>query len=282
MAPPFFPDISKNINNLLNNDFYHSTPAAIKVNTTTNNGVKFTVNAKQPVKEGALQADVESKFFEKTTGVTLTQGWSNQNRLNTKIELASLAPGLKSELITSYTPSVGAKNAKVNMSFVQPFFAAKGTFDIFKSPLFIGNLTLAHEGVVGGAEFGYDITGGTISRYALCLGYSARDYNLALSINDARITSASFYQSVSKILQVGAKATLNPQRGSNVGIEFATKYNPDPTSQIKAKINDGGLLTLSYKQDLRPGITLGVGTSLDALKLDEPIHKLGWSLTFSA
>ncbi|CCC68726.1 hypothetical protein NCAS_0B06420 [Naumovozyma castellii] len=281
MSPPFFNDISKDINGLLNKDFYHNTPAAVVVNTVTNNGVKFTVNARQPVKEGPLQANVESKFSEKTTGLTLTQGWSNQNRLNTKIDLADLAPGLKSEFVTSFIPN-GAKTAQLNLSFVQPFFAAKGVFDLFKTPSFVGNLTLAHEGLVGGAEFGYDITGGTISRYALALGYSARDYTLGISINEAQITSASFYQSISKILQVGAKATLNPKKGSNVNIEFATKYNPDATSQVKAKITDAGLMTLSYKQDLKPGITLGVGTSLDALKLNEPVHKIGWSLSFDA
>lgn len=281
MAPPFFSDISQNINGLLNRDFFHNTPATVNVNTVTSSGVKFSVNAKQLVKEGPLQANVETRIADKATGLALTQGWSNQNRLNTKIEFFNFVPGLKTDLMTTCVPD-GSKTAKVNLSFVQPFFAARGIFDILNKPSFVGNLTLAHEGIVGGAEFGYDINAAAISRYAVALGYSAKDYNLGISINDAQLTTASFFQNVSRALQVGAKASMNPKLASNVNIEFATRYLPDSTSQVKAKITDAGKLTLSYKQDIRPGITLGVGASLDALKLDEPVHKIGWSMAFSA
>lgn len=301
MSPPFFSDISQNINTLLNKDFFQNIPAAVNVSTTTKSGLKFTVNGKQFSKEGPLQSGIEAKFRDKVTGLVLTQGWTNQNKLNTRVDLSSLAPGLKTDFMTSIIPnsavapdsSIGTtpslvptkdiiKTAIFNVSFVQPIFAAKGTFDLLKKPNFIGNLTLAHEGFIAGTEFGYDINAGTVSRYAVALSYRAKDYNLGISINDAQLTTASFFQNVSRSLQVGSKATLNPKLGSNVSIEFATRYLPDSSSQIKAKISDVGKLTLSYKQDLRPGITLGVGTSLDALKLDEPLHKVGWSLNFSS
>ena len=63
-----------------------------------------------------------------------------------------------------------------------------------------------------------------------------------------------------------------------MSVEVATRYLPDPTSQVKGKISDAGELTLSYKQALRAGVTLGVGASMNVLKLDEPVSKLGWSL----
>lgn len=314
MSPPFFSDISQNINTLLNKDFFHNIPTAVNVSTTTKSGLKFTVNEKQFAKDGPLQSSIEAKFRDKPTGLILTQGWTNHNKLNTRIELSSLAPGLKTDFMTSMIPNsvvapVSAtadsttdpastasvattpsliptkdilKTALFNISFVQPIFAAKGTFDLLKKPNFVGNLTLAHEGFIAGTEFGYDINAGTVSRYAVALSYRAKDYNLGISINDAQLTTASFFQNVSRSLQVGSKATLNPKLGSNVNIEFATRYLPDSSSQIKAKITDVGKLTVSYKQDLKPGITLGVGASLDALKLDEPLHKFGWSLNFSS
>lgn len=312
MSAPFFSDISQNINTLLNKDFFHNIPTAVSVSTTTKSGLKFAVNGKQFARDGPLQTSIEAKFRDKPTGLVVTQGWTNQNKLNTRVELSSLAPGLKTDLITSIVPNnnIVSKSDKVditpdasgvsvttpalastrdiiktaifNVSFVQPIFAAKGTFDLLKKPNFVGNLTLAHDGFVAGTEFGYDINAGTVSRYAVALAYRAKDYNLGISINDAQLTTASFFQNVSRSLQVGSKATLNPKLGSNVNIEFATRYLPDSSSQIKAKITDVGKLTLSYKQDLRPGITLGIGASLDALKLDEPLHKVGWSLNFSA
>lgn len=281
MAPPFFSDISQNINGLLNRDFFHNTPSTVSVRTKTKNGINFSVNGRQNVRDGPLKANLETRIADNVTGLTLTQGWSNENRLNTRIELADLAPGLTTEVAATYVPN-NSKSAKVNLSFVQPFFAARCIFDVLKNPSFVGNLTLAHEGTVGGAEFGYDINSGTISRYAVALGYSAKDYSLGILINESQLTSASFYQKVSRNLQVGAKATLNPKISSNVNIEFATRYVPDETSQIKGKITDIGKLTLSYKQDIKKGITLGIGASMDALKLNEPVQKIGWSLNFTA
>lgn len=281
MAPPFFSDINKGINDLLNRDFYHSNVAALDVSTIAKNGVKFDLKAKQTVKDGPLAANIETKVSDKATGLTLTQGWSNSNNLNTKIELTDLTPGLKSELVTSLVPGV-SKAAKLNVNFVQPFFTARGAFDLLKGPSFVGDLTLAHEGIVGGAEIGYDITGGSLSRYAVALGYSAGDYSLGLSVNNAQLTTVSFFQKVSPVLQVGAKAVSTPKQLANVNIEFATLYLPDATSQVKAKVADSGLVALAYKQQLRPGVTLGVGASFNALNLAEPVHKLGGSLSFSA
>lgn len=281
MAPPFFSDINKGVNDLLNRDFYHTSVAALDVSTVAKNGVKFDLKGKQTVKDGPLAANVETKVSDKATGLTLTQGWSNSNNLNTKIELADVTPGLKTELVTSLVPGV-SKAAKLNVNFVQPFFTARGAFDLLKGPSFVGDLTLAHEGIVGGAEIGYDITGGSLSRYAVALGYSAGDYSLGLSINNAQLTTVSFFQKVSPILQVGAKAISTPKQLANVNIEFATLYLPDPTSQVKAKVADSGIVALAYKQQLRPGVTLGVGASFNALNLSEPVHKIGSSLSFSA
>ncbi|CAI4721547.1 AAC_HP2_G0045190.mRNA.1.CDS.1 [Saccharomyces cerevisiae] len=283
MSPPVYGDISRNINDLLNKDFYHATPAAFDVQTTTANGIKFSLKAKQPVKDGPLSTNVEAKLNDKQTGLGLTQGWSNTNNLKTKLEFANLTPGLKNELITSLTPGV-AKSAVLNTTFTQPFFTARGAFDLcLKSPTFVGDLTMAHEGIVGGAEFGYDISAGSISRYAMALSYFAKDYSLGATLNNEQITTVDFFQNVNAFLQVGAKATMNCKLpNSNVNIEFATRYLPDASSQVKAKVSDSGIVTLAYKQLLRPGVTLGVGSSFDALKLSEPVHKLGWSLSFDA
>lgn len=80
---------------------------------------------------------------------------------------------------------------------------------------------------------------------------------------------------------MGTKATLQSKTSSNMNIEFVTRYVPDSISQVKAKIADSGLTTLSYKRNLNKDISLGVGMSFNALQLTEPVHKFGWSLSFS-
>ncbi|CAD1779276.1 similar to Saccharomyces cerevisiae YIL114C POR2 Putative mitochondrial porin (voltage-dependent anion channel) [Maudiozyma barnettii] len=290
MAPPNYSDIFKGTNDLLNKDFYHSTPLAFDVKTIAKNGVQFTLNAKQSAKTAPLTTTLESKLLDKYNGVSLTQGWTNNNTLKTKIEVADLAPGLKTDIITSINPNNllndEKKNLNINIDYIQPLFTARGKFNLLNGPAgFIGDLTIAKDGIVAGTELQYNINGGTISKYGLALAYSASDYSIGVSVDNKQFTTLSFNQTLNDTLAIGTKATLNSAvDAQKVNLEFATRYILDPVNQaqVKAKINDSGNLALSYKQLLRPGITLGVGSSFDALNLNEPVHKLGWSLSLNA
>ncbi|GMM53858.1 hypothetical protein DAKH74_004740 [Maudiozyma humilis] len=290
MAPPTYSDIFKGTNDLLNKDFFHGTPLAFDVKTVAKNGVNFTLNAKQPAKDAPLATTIESKFLDKYNGVSVTQGWANSNTLKTKVEVADLAPGLKTDILTSVNPnnllSDDKKSMNINIDYIQPQFTARGKFNLLNGPAgFVGDLTVARDGIVAGTELQYNINGGAISKYGLALAYSAADYSIGLAVDNKQLTTLSFNQTISSALAIATKATLNPAvNAQKVNLEFATRYTLDPANQaqVKAKINDAGNLALSYKQLLRPGITLGVGSSFDALNLNEPVHKLGWSLSFSA
>lgn len=279
----FYSDLGKEINNLLNKDFYHGTVGAVSVETTAKNGMAFSVKSSQGAKDAPLRTAVETKFQDRTTGLKLTQGWANSSNLTTKVEAADvLTRGLRAELQTALVPGA-ARSAVAHVAFQQPFFTARGTLDVLKGPNFVGDFTLARDGLAGGAQFAYNVSAGALSRYALACAYKNLDYTLGLSVNHEQVTNATFSQIVSPRLEVGARAVLDPNKAAQqqVNIEFAAKYLPDETSQVKAKIQDSGIVALSYKQLLRPGVTLGLGASLDALKMHEPVHKFGWSLAFN-
>lgn len=282
MAPVAYSDIQKSSHDLLNKDFFHLQAANVEVKTTAPNGVAFAVKGKSD-KANAIAASVEAKYSDKSTGVTITEGWNNANVLGTKIELAEiLTPGLKGELDSSVVPN-GAKNAKLNFFYQQSAVNARLFFDLLKGPNATADLTLAHEGITAGAELGYDIASGKLSKYSLGASYATPFYTLAVtSTSNLSIFTASYYHRVSPFVEAGAKATWDSVKSQNVNVEFATKYYLDPTAFVKAKIADSGLTALSYSQDLRPGVRLGLGASFDALKLAEPVHKLGVSLSFTA
>lgn len=289
----FFADIFKDTSDLLNKDFYHSIPLSLDLQTAAANGTKFTLKGKQPIVGGPLVTNLETKVADPKSGLVLTQGWSNDNKLTTKLELDNITPGLNTELNTSFNPGTILSNEEkslkyqscnldCNVKFVQPYFNAKGVFNFQNGPQFTGDVTTCYEGIIIGTQFGYNISKGSIASYAMAMGYCASDYSLGLQVDHKNITSISFNQKVSPLIHLGTRATMNPatEGNSKVNVEFVSKYCPDKTSQVKAKINDSGILTLGFKQLLRPGITLGLGTSFDALKLDEPVHKVGWSLSF--
>ena len=282
MAPPAFSDIQKSSNDLLSKDFFHLSTAAVDVKSTAPNGVGFTVKGKT-AKDNSIAASIEAKYADKPSGLTLTQAWNNANSLDTKIELSELlTPGLKGELVTSVIPN-GPRNAKLNFFYQQNAVNARLFFDLLKGPIALADLSVGHDGFTAGAELGYDIASAKVNRYSLGVGYAKPLYTVAATAtNNLSIFSAAYYHKVSPLVEAGAKATWDSVKSSNVNVEFATKYKLDQTAFVKAKIADSGLTALAYSQELRPGVRLGLGASFDALKLAEPVHKLGFSLSFSA
>lgn len=277
-----FSDIQKSTNDLLGRDFYHLAPGSIDIKSVAPNGVSFTVKGKT-TKDNAINASIESKYSDKASGLTLTQGWNNANSLDSKIELSELlTPGLKTELITNLIPN-GSRNAKLNFYYQHSLINTRLFFDLLKGPLTTADFTVNHDGFVAGGELGYDINSAKVNKYNVGLGYSNPLYSIGLTAtSNLSVFSASYYHKISPLVEAGAKATWDSVKSSNVNVEFATKYKLDSSSFLKAKISDSGLTALSYSQVLRPGVTLGLGASFDALKLSEPVHKLGFSLSFAA
>lgn len=282
VSPVAYADLQKSANDLLNKDFFHLLTAAVDVKTIAPNGVTFTVKGKT-VKDNAIAASVDAKYVDKATGLTLTQGWNNANVLNTKIELSELlTPGLKGELDTSVVPN-GARSAKLNFFYQQSAVNARLFFDLLKGPIATADLVVAHDGFTAGAELGYDIASAKVNKYSVGVGYGTFNYALAATASqNLLLFNAAYFHKVSPFVEVGAKTTWDSVKSNAVNVEFATKYALDPSAFVKAKIADSGLTALSYSQELRPGVRLGLGASFDALKLAEPVHKLGFSLSFTA
>lgn len=285
MTVPAFSDIGKPSNDLLTRDFYHLAPANIEVKTKAPNGVAFTVKGKTNAANTAISGSLEGKYSDKATGLTLTQGWSTANILDTKIELNNtLAPGLKGELLSSYSPDKNAPSAKLNFHFNQPNVYGRAFFDLLKGPTFIGDVAFGQNGFLVGSEFGYDISSGTITRYSAALGYSAPTYTAAATAtSNFSVFSGSYYHKISPVTEVGAKAVYDAANAAKgVGLEVGTKHQLDDTAFVKAKINSQAVAALAYSQVLRPGVKLGLGVSFDTQKLNESAHKLGLSLTVEA
>ncbi|OKL59077.1 Mitochondrial outer membrane protein porin [Talaromyces atroroseus] len=280
-TPAAFSDIAKAANDLLNKDFYHTSPASIEVKSNAPNGVTFTVKGKS-THDGPIGGSLEAKYVDKPIGLTLTQAWTTANALDTKLELDNnITKGLKAEILTQYLPTSQSKGAKLNLYFKQPNLNARAFFDLLKGPTANLDLVLGHEGFLVGAEGGYDVQKAAITKYSAAVGYSLPQYSAAITAtNNLSVFSASYYHRVNAQVEAGAKATWDSKAGNTVGLEVASKYRLDPSSFAKAKINDRGIAALAYNVLLRPGVTLGLGASFDTQNLNQAAHKVGASFTF--
>lgn len=280
-VPPAFSDISKTSNDLLNKDFYHIAAAKIDVKSKAPNGVSFNVKGTS-THEGPTSASVEAKYADPPTGLSLTQSWTTANVLSTKLERDNnFAKGLKAEALTDFVPSSQKFGAKLNLYFKQPNFNARAFFDVLKGPVANIDAVLGRDGFLVGGEAGYDVQKAAITKYSLAVGYTAAEYSAGITATSSlSVFAASYYHKVNSQAEAGAKATWDSKGSNNVGMEVAGKYRLDPTSFAKAKINDRGIAAFAYNVKLRPGVTVGLGLSLDTQNLNEAAHKVGTSFEF--
>ncbi|KAJ3317076.1 Mitochondrial porin [Blyttiomyces sp. JEL0837] len=283
--PPNFSDIGKSLNDLLGKD-YPVGSAKLEVNTTTPNGIKFTVSGNKDNKTGHIHSELKTKYTDKARGLTITEHWNATNVLGAQIELQdSIAKGLKLDLTGSILPASGKKNAKVGVEFKQANVFSRSSIDLFAKdgPTLHADAVLGSDGFLVGGDVAYNVNEAAVNRYNLAFGYVAPEYSVALhATNKFGIFSASYFHKVNKEVEAGAKATWNKAASDNVSIEVGTKYTLDRDAFVKAKIDNAGRLGLGYTQVLRPGIKLSLGGSFDTTRLHENVHRVGLSLVLES
>ncbi|EZF22395.1 hypothetical protein H112_04826 [Trichophyton rubrum D6] len=233
-APAAYSDIAKAANDLLNKDFYHTSPASLEVKSKAPNGVTFNVKGKS-AHEGSIAGSLEAKYVDAPSGLTLTQMWTTGNALDTKLELDNnITKGLKAEVLTQYIPYSQSKGAKLNLHFKQPNLHTRAFFDLLKGPTANFDAVLGHEGFLVGAEGGYDVQKAAITKYSAAVAYSLPEYSAAITAsNNLSVFAASYYHRVNAQVEAGAKATWDSKSGNTVGLEVASKYRLDPSSFAK-------------------------------------------------
>lgn len=173
-------------------------------------------------------------------GISITQSWNTANLLATKVELNdTFASGLKTEVLSNFSPAAGNKGQKVNLHFKQPAFHGRAFVD-YSAAGAIGttaDAVVSHEGMVVGGEVGYDVQKAAITKYSAAVGYTTPLYNAAVTAtNSLSVFTASYYQRVNPAVEAGARAVWDSKSGNNVGLELAAKYKLDPLSFAKVRL----------------------------------------------
>lgn len=79
-----------------------------------------------------------------------------------------------------------------------------------QGPTLTADTVIGRDGFLVGAEASYDVTAGSISRYAAALGYNALEYSVTLhGLNNLNTFSASYYHRVSPDVEAAAKAVYD-------------------------------------------------------------------------
>lgn len=125
---------------------------------------------------------------------------------------------------------------KLNLHYKQPFFHTRAFFDLLRGPSVIGDFAIGHDGYLAGAEVGYDVSDGRITRYSAAVGYSVAEYTAAITaVNNLSVFSASYYHRVNSLVEAGAKASWDAKSAAHPSLEIATKYRLDSAAFVKVK-----------------------------------------------
>lgn len=229
------------------------------------NNQQFLAKGAQSEK-GPIAGEIEAKWADKPNGLTLTQGWTTANKLNSKLELEDqFAKGLKLEIATAFEPASTGRAAKLGLLYKRPAFHGRTFLDLTSKagPLLTTDAVVSHQGYFAGAEGSYDIQAGDIKKYSLGVGYSTPLVGVAVQANNKlSIFTASYYHRVNSNVEASGRVTWDSAVGDKVSAEIGGKYTLDRLAFAKAKINNGGVAQLSYTQTIRPGVKLGLGLSL--------------------
>lgn len=287
-VPPSWKDLGKAASDILGKD-YPIHGSTLEVKTRTPSGVTFKVLGLHDNKSSTISGDLEASWADRKKGVAFTQAWSTANVLRNHVELENhVAKGLKLEVISTLVPEKQAKNALVALTYKAPGVHVRNFVDAFKGPLLTADAVVGRDGFLFGAETAYSAKDKKLARYNLAAGFHAPEYAVTLhALGNLSTYSASYYHRVNADIEASARATYDSKAASNVNLEVGTKTYLDNAAFIKAKINNSGILALSYAQALRPGIKATFGLALDTLKIssgttDASAHKIGASLAFEA
>ena len=188
----------------------------------------------------------------------------------------------------------GFKGAKVGFEAGRcGTFLASSNIDLLNGPVANAQVSTRFKDFLLGADVSYDIASSRLDKYtaSVALDRPREKVVIQLYLNTLliflfRLTgfqslNASYFQKLNNQLEIAYKAFWSA-KSPVMSMEVGAKYMLQGNSFVKAKIDNYGKLGLSLSNELRPGMQLTLGASLDTNKLQENAHKFGIELNYFA
>ena len=207
---------------------------------------------------------------------------TSSNLLTQQLILSNpVLQGLKLDVTGSVQPS-GANNAKATLEMDHGVFVATNTIDVLRGPTMNSDLSTRFRDFQLGGELGYDVSKGTIDKYTVSLALDRpREKAVFQVLTGMRSFNFAYLQKFSDQLEVAYRTTWNAKL-PNMSMEVGAKWFLLGGGFVKAKLDNVGRLGVALASDLRPGLQVTLGASIDTAKLNENAHKLGLELNYSA
>lgn len=179
---------------------------------------------------------------------------------------SNIAPGLSAALTGSLPDQ---SSAKLTVDYAIPHVTLKTAVGLTAAPKVDLAATTGVEGVVVGGDVGYDTSKGSITRWALAAGYTKADYQASLMLIDRGETvKASFTHNVDSTMTVGGEV-MHSLTKQTTGFTLGYAKKLDSGALFKARLDNTGLTSVLYEQELKPKTLVALSSQFDATDLNK-------------
>lgn len=229
-------------------------------------------------KEGALTNEVKATY-ENSRYKLVTQLAQTTGKLGLAVTAKDLAPGLKVG-ISGNIPDIDS--AKLAVDYVAPHVTLNAASSLSVTPAVdlaaTSQFRIKTRDVVGGAKVSYDSAKGTIKEWLIGMGYTAADYQVAMTLNDRRDVTSLIAHNVRPDVTVGAQVTRNLDSQVTTMSAGVSRTLLSGAKQ-KIKVAHTGIVGVLHEQTMESGSKVSFSGEFDAKDLSKP-PKYGVGLDF--
>jgi len=281
MAPPVFGDLGKAARDVFGKDFHFGV---FKLNCTHKSptGVEVTSGGSHVLESGKVNANLETKYKCSDYGLTITEGWSTENVLNTDVVIDDkIAKGLKLALNTKFTPATGKAKGAIKSTYKADAISINADSTIDACPTLGAAGVAAYGNWLVGGQVGFDTAKSKLTRSSLAVGFSSKDLTLHSYTVDGSQYGGSLHSKVNKSLDAAVNVGFNASSNETT-FGLGCKMALDDASSVRAKVDNNSKVGVSYQHKLRPGVTMTLSTLVDAANFGAGGHKVGLALDFES
>lgn len=282
MAPPKYDDLGKDAKDLLSKN-YHFGITKLEGKTCAANGTTgFAADLTHNPEADTVDASLETKWksFLNVKGLQCSEKFNmTSNAIISKFTYDNIA-NLVLDAETSFKPSTGEKSAKVKAAHQSEHLHANGDLDLnLAGPTIHASAVFGYKGLFAGYQASYDTANTKLVANNVALGLKRDDFTLNAALIDATKFQGSVYHAINDGLS--AAAQVNWAFGSDsTAFTFGLKKQIDANTFLKAKVDNGLKVGLSYSQNIRNGVQVTVSGLINGK--ESAGHKVGCHINFDA
>ncbi|CAL8070047.1 unnamed protein product [Calicophoron daubneyi] len=276
-----FKDLGKSTRELFDKHFKFGL-LNFEFKTKTSNDITVTCGGKHEVDSKLVSGYLESKT-KPASGVSLKtridSGWVVTSDLEIEKKFHE---NLTQNLLTTVETESGKKSLSFQNKFKHDNVNVGFDMD-FKAmyPQLSGSFVVPvprYNRVVFGAQAVFDSESAKLKKYVYAVGYKQHHLRADATLTDHSVVNLNVFQKL-KDMELGFRVGWNKDtRATNFGA--VVLYKPSKNTKLKAKVDQNGIVGLSYKVELDSDTSLTFCTQLDGKNLESGGHKYGLAFQY--